>query len=154
MPSANNTNLSLDTCEQPPVTWLWFCNSATTCPSHPPLTLQTSGRGAQHRPQGDFIAYRGFGHKGKEKQRLDKEIDQIGNCSNHIWVISNSFPKRKVVAAKIAKISLFLPSIYGQFEIARDRWLFMCLRTICCHLLMASIGVWWAIFRIYRVSEI
>jgi hypothetical protein len=33
-------------------------------------------------------------------------------------VISNSFPKKKAIAAKITKISLFPPSIYGQFEIA------------------------------------
>ena len=80
-------------------------------PKSPPLHKGLpSALGAQRVTRGYFLAYRGFGGKGKKKEWLDKEIDQIGNgfainyarYGNFKW-----FYKRKVVAAKKPKIFVF-----------------------------------------------
>jgi hypothetical protein len=67
-------------------------------------------RDGPHPTQGYFLAYRGLGNKGKEKQWLDKKIDHIKNgVSINYAKYGNfkDFQKWKVIAAKKQKSSFF-----------------------------------------------
>jgi hypothetical protein len=79
------------------------------------MALQTTDRCAQHPTHGYFLAYRGFGDKGKGNQWLDEKIDQIANTPGNDLAIYRSF-KLLHMEGKILRFSLFLRLIFPFWE--------------------------------------